>query len=121
MSTRSYLPGTSQVLRVLAQEGVWVLPDTVSPLVAEGEDEEQEYAALMTAADESTRLAVDQGVAGLRRVVLVVETPALPAAGDRVELREVVALHVDTDDRTESSDPDDDLAWFGVQELAHLV
>lgn len=121
MSIRSYVPATTQVLVELDRDGAWVVPAGVAPVVAEGEDEEHEYAALMTAADESTRLATEQGVTGLRRVVVVVETTTSPAAGDRVELRDVAALQVDEADRTADSDPDDDLAWFGVQELPHLV
>ena len=121
MSIRSYVPATTEALAELDRDGAWVLPAGTEPVVAEGDDEEHEYAALMTAADESTRLSAEQGVAGLRRVVVVVETPAVPAAGDRVELRDVAALQVDTADRTPAADPDDDLAWFGVQELRHLL
>lgn len=121
MSIRSYLPATSEALRALADGGVWELPAGFDAVVAEGDDEEHEYAALMTAADSSTRLALEHGVVGLRRVVVVVEADRVPEPGSRVGLVEVAALHVDTDDRTAESDPDDDLAWFALQELSHLV
>lgn len=125
MSTRSYLPATWEALEALGREGAWVLPDGVDPVVAEvgadGDVEEYEYAALMTAADGSTRLATQRGVPDLRRVVVVVESAAAPVAGDRVQLSDVAALHVDTAERAPDSDPDDDLAWFGVQELEHLL
>lgn len=125
MSTRSYVPATWEALVAFGRDGAWALPDGVEPVVAEmgadGDVEEYEYAALMTAADGSTRLATQLGVPGLRRVVVVVESPTAPGAGDRVQLSDVAALHLDTADRVPDSDPDDDLAWFGVQELPNLL
>lgn len=117
---RSYLPVTAGDLTQLAEDQYLVVPPGATAVVPEDGDEESEYAALMTAADESTRLATEGGVPGLRRVVVVVEAAAAPESGARVELRDVAALHLDTADRATDSDPDDDLAWFAVQELSDL-
>ena len=94
---RRYQPTTLPDLA----HGVGLDDDVV---VAEGESEEDEYAALMTAADLSA-----ERVAGLpdgqrRRVVAV-----LDAGGT-----ELLAVHADT---TDDADPEDDLAWFAPQEL----
>ena len=40
------------------------------------------------------------------------------AADSPVTWRDVVAVHVDSDDDT---DPDDDLAWWATQEVGDLV
>lgn len=128
MTTRLYVPATFRGLQALAAERQFVPEPGAEPVVAEGDDEESEYAALMTAADLSTALAGEAGVPGLRRVVVVVESSAAEAetgalAGalpDSVPLRDVVALHLDTEDRGPDDDPDDDLAWFTTDELADL-
>lgn len=120
MSVRVYLPTTTDVLADEVAAGEFVVADGVEPLVAESEDEGDEYAALLTAADASTELARQRGVAGLRRVVLVFEVAAVPSAGDRIPARQLVSAHLDTEDRDADSDPDDDLAWFIPSELAHL-
>ncbi|WP_181310250.1 DUF6912 family protein [Nocardioides campestrisoli] len=120
MSGRLYLPTTRAGLGRLVATGE--LPEDElapeGPVQAEGEDEEAEYAALMTAADLSTALAATRAEAGLRRVVLVAE-PGHPAGP--VRLSDVVAVHLDTEDRDEADDPDDDLAWFAPEELPHLI
>ena len=99
--TRRYQPTTLPALA----GGLEVDDDVV---VAATETEEDEYAALMTAADLSaTRL---DGLAdGLRRRVVVV----LDAGGT-----EILAVHADTSD---DADPDDDLAWYAAQELDSLL
>jgi len=90
------------------------MPADAEPVAAEGDDEDSEYAALMTAAALSARLAAADG----RRVVVVAE----PAAGaEAVVVADVVAVHCDTDDRAADADPDDDLAWFATQEIPGLV
>ncbi|WP_193608919.1 DUF6912 family protein [Nocardioides lijunqiniae] len=106
---RLYLPGS---LELLAE---WVAADAVpwpaDPISPEGDDEESEYAALMTAADASVELL---GGAG-RRVVLVAE---VASEGHPVPLRRVVAAHADLVD---FADVDDDLAWFATQEIPDLL
>ena len=121
MTVRVYLPTTTDELPAAASDGGFVVAEGVDVVVPEGDDEESEYAALMTAADASTELAQAAGVAGLRRVVVVAELPSVPGPGARVAMRDVVALHLDTDDRGADADPDDDLAWFTPDELPHLA
>ena len=120
MTVRVYLPSTTATLSDEVAAGEFVVPQGVDPVVPEGEDEESEYAALLTAADASTELAVAAGAPGLRRVVLVFEADSVPAPGDVLPARWLVSAHLDTEDRTPDSDPDDDLAWFIPSELAHL-
>jgi hypothetical protein len=98
---RRYQPTTLPALAA----GLVVDDDVVE---AQSESEDDEYAALMTAADLSA-----QRVAGLpdgqrRRVVAVVDGPG----------GEMVAVHADTAD---DADPDDDLAWWATQELDQLL
>ena len=110
--TRVYLPTTLDLLRdAWATGSIPPGPDTV---VAEGEDEDAEYAALMTAADAAAALL--PGGAG-RRVVVVAEVadPDHP-----VPLKRVVAVHADPTDRPADADPDDDLAWYATQEVPDL-
>lgn len=121
MSIRVYVPTTTAALAEEVATGEFVVAAGVEPVVAESDAEDDEYAALLTAADASTALAVAAAVPGLRRVVLVFETKPVPEAGDRLPARLLVAAHLDTEDRTADSDPDDDLAWFIPSELAHLV
>jgi hypothetical protein len=106
---RVYVPAS---LALLAE---WVaaeaVPWPVDPIAAADDDEESEYAALMTAADVSAELIGGSG----RRVVVVAE---VASEGQPIPLRRIVAAHVDVDD---FGDPDDDLAWFATQEIAHLL
>ena len=80
---------------------------------APDETEEGEYAALMSAADASAERLGGPG----RRVVLVVDA----GAAAPVPLREVLSVHADLDDRADGADPDEDLGWFGVQEIPALL
>lgn len=116
MSTRAYLPLTITGLAEADAAGEVVLTDDV--VVAPDDSEEQEYAALMTAADGSAEL-----VGAGRRVVLVVDLPGDrdPQVGERVPRARWAAVHADAEDRPADADPDDDLGWFGVQEIPHLV
>nr|WP_157345837.1 hypothetical protein [Nocardioides sp. MAH-18] len=95
--------------------GEVVVTDDV--VLAPDDSEEQEYAALMTAADASAELVAGPG----RRVVLVVDVAQEPAVGDRVPRARWAAVHADVEDRPVDADPDDDLGWFGVQEIPHLL
>jgi len=109
---RIYLPSTLDGLRRLRDDGS--LPASAERYVADGDAEEQEYAALMAAAAESAELL---GGAG-RRVVVVAD---LPDPDGDVPLRDVVAVHADPANRPADADPDEDLAWFAVQEVDQLL
>lgn len=109
MSTRVYVPCTLDGLREALSAGA--LPTDAERVVAADAEEESEYLALMTAADLSAELL---GGAG-RRVVVVAEV-ADPDGG--IALSDVVAVHADAGPFT---DPDDDLAWYAVQELTALL
>ncbi len=117
--TRVYVPTGLDDLRGFVAAGL--VPAGAERVVAEGDDEESEYAALMTAAD----LSAGAQPAGARRVVVVAEPPAgSPAAveGDgELPWRTVVAVHADAEERAADADPDDDLAWFATQEVAALL
>ncbi len=110
--TRRYLPAS---LPRLAEEWETSGPRAVDAVVAEGDGEEAEYAALMTAADASAELLDGLPDGQRRRVVVVAETAA---ADGPVSWREVVAVHVDDHD---DADPDDDLAWWAHQEIGDLL
>jgi hypothetical protein len=112
---RIYLPLTVAGLAAAdADAGVDATDDLV---VAVDDSEDEEYAALMTAADASAALLEGPG----RRVVLVAELERVPEPGDRIPRKRWVAVHADEADRPADADPDDDLGWFGVQEIPHLL
>lgn len=103
---RVYQPSTLTELAAALAAGS-VEPDD-DAVVSESEAEDDEYAALMTAADLS--VARVAGLPdGLRRRVVVV----LEAGGTQI-----VAVHADPVD---DADPDDDLAWYASQELDSLL
>jgi len=110
--TRVYLPTTLDGLARLRDDGS--LPASAERYVADGQTEEQEYAALMAAAADSADLLGGPG----RRVVVVAD---LADADAEVPLRDVAAVHADPADRPAGADPDEDLAWFAVQELDELL
>ena len=107
---RVYVPATFATLREHRDAGA--VPATADRVVAPADDEETEYAALMTAADLSAEAGPDDG----RRVVIAVETSADPDGP--LAWSDVVAVHADTD---RTADPDDDLAWFAPQEVDDLL
>ncbi len=110
--TRVYRPLTLAGLRDLVATGTLSAdPDTI---VAEGDDEAAEYAALMTAADASAALLTGPG----RRVVVVAE---VDDPDREVAFADVVAVHADVRDRPVGADPDEDLAWFATQEIDDLL
>jgi hypothetical protein len=109
---RRYLPST---LPRLAEQWSTDGPEVLDPVVAEDDGEETEYAALMTAADASAELLPGLPDGHRRRVVVVVETATTDAAAT---WRDVVAVHVDSQD---DADPDDDLAWWATQEIDDLL
>jgi hypothetical protein len=106
---RLYLPATLELLEQWHDAGS--VPDADEAFEAPDDTEEGEYAALMSAADASTALAGRGG----RRVVLVLEGGSAPYPISRW-----AAVHADGADRAADADPDDDLAWFAVQEIADL-
>lgn len=110
--TRRYVPST---LGLLAEDWAADGPRLVDAVVAADDGEESEYAALMTAADASAELVAGLPEGRRRRVVVVVDTADVAA---RATWREVVAVHVDSDD---DADPDDDLAWWATQEVGDLL
>ena len=115
MTTRVYLPLTLGQLATSYAEGEVVVTDAV--VVAVDDSEDQEYAALMTAADASTALLDGPG----RRVVVVAELDKEPEPGWTIPMKRIVAVHADTADRPVDADPDDDLGWFGTQEIPYLI
>lgn len=111
--TRIYVPTTiaelsqwyaAAAIPAAAFEDAYEAPD---------ETEEGEYAALMSAADASAERLRGPG----RRIVLVVDA----GAAAPVPLRDVLAVHADLADRPAGADPDEDLGWFGVQEISTLL
>jgi hypothetical protein len=109
---RVYLPTTLVGLARLRDEGD--LPASVERYVADGDDEQSEYAALMAAAHDAAALFDGPG----RRVVVVADVADPDAA---VPLRDVVAVHADPQERPAGADPEDDLAWYATQEIDALL
>jgi hypothetical protein len=112
--SRVYVPATRELLGAWHAAGG--VPADAERVVAPGDDEDSEYAALMTAAD----LATGLGPADGRRVVVVADAPDGTGDGE-LPLSTWAAVHADPADRAPDADPDDDLAWFGVQEVPDLV
>lgn len=107
--SRVYVPTTLTDLARHVESGY--VPVEAERFVAPGDDEESEYAALVAAGEASAALLHGPG----RRVVLVAEVDDVDAA---VAMEQVEAVHADTAD---GAAPDDDLAWFATQEIAHLL
>lgn len=106
---RVYVPASVPLLGGWVRSGGVPAPGP-ERYVAEDDDEETEYAALMAAADASRELGAD------RRVVVVAELPGDDPDAP-VPLARIVAVHVDEP----GADPDDDLAWYAPEELAQLL
>ncbi len=89
---------------------------TDEAVVADDDAEEAEYAALMTAADSSAAMLAGPG----RRVVVVAELDKEPEPGWTVPLKRSPSSPCTPTPRTSprpTQDPDEDLAWFAVQEV----
>ncbi|MBF4766489.1 hypothetical protein ISU10_01755 [Nocardioides agariphilus] len=84
-----------------------VVPDD-DAVSAESESEEDEYAALMTAADLSAERLPGLPDGQRRRVVVVFDVGG----------SQMLAVHADTGD---DASPEDDLAWYATQELDSLL
>jgi len=110
---RRYQPSTLPDLAAAWQMGRIEADD--ESVLAESDSEEDEYAALMTAADSSSERVADLADGLRRRVVVVVEAPSADVA---VPTRDVVAVHADPAD---DADADDDLAWYATQEVRELL
>ena len=113
--TRIYVPTTLHDLASHLAAGE--IPGSVGGHVADAEDEDSEYAALMNAARSSATLLDGPG----RRVVIVAERPDQQTPSAPIPMEHVVAVHADTEDRAPDDDPDDDLAWFATQEIPDLL
>lgn len=105
--TRVYLPATAEEL--VAWAHARLVPAGAERVLAESEDEQDEYAALMTAADLADPV---------RRIVVVAEVPG-DGEGE-VGWSDVAAIHADAEPRDADADPDEDLAWFATQEWDQL-
>ena len=103
---RVYQPTTLTEL-VAAYAAGSVQPDA-DAVVSDSESEDDEYAALMTAADLSAARLAGLADALRRRVVVVLEE----------DDTRILAVHADPVD---DADVDDDLAWYASQELDSLL
>lgn len=112
--TRVYYPTTLDDLAAHVAAGEL---RGLAGVVADSDGEEDEYAALVQAAEGSQALLP----AGGRRVVLVAELGRGEDPDGAVPLRRLVAVHADAADRPAGADPDEDLGWYGVQELDALL
>jgi hypothetical protein len=101
--SRVYVPTTLDGLAGFVAGAT--VPADAERFVADGPEEEDEYLALMSAAD----ACPDQR----RRVVVVAE---VADADGGVPWRDVVAVHADAAERADV-EADDDLGWFAVQEV----
>jgi hypothetical protein len=107
---RVYLPTTMAGLARLRDDGA--LPASAERYVADGDAEDQEYAALVAAAVDAAALGPG------RRVVVVADVSDADGA---VALSDVVAVHADPEDRPADADPEDDLGWYATQEIDGLL
>ena len=103
---RVYQPSTLTELAATYAAGS--VPPDAEAVVSDSESEDDEYAALMTAADLSAARIVGLATGLRRRVVVVLEE------GDT----RILAVHADPVD---DADADDDLAWYASQELDSLL
>jgi hypothetical protein len=103
---RVYQPST--LTELAAAHAAGSVPPDGDAVVSDSESEDDEYAALMTAADLSAARVVGLPD-GLRRRVVVVREE-----GDA----RILAVHADPVDDAAA---DDDLAWYASQELDSLL
>ncbi len=110
--TRVYVPATIALLRAWREAGAVPAEAFEDAYEAPDETEEGEYAALMSAADAAVELGPRLGAD--RRVVVVVDA----GAAAPVPFAEVLAEHAD---EAPYRDVEDDLGWYGVQEIDDLL
>ena len=113
---RLYVPATLGLLGRWHEAGEVPVedPGLLGAFEAPDDSEEGEYAALMSAADASADFLAGPG----RRVVIVVEAAW---TGGAVRVRDWRAVHADLVERPAGADPDEDLGWFGTQEIPDLL
>jgi hypothetical protein len=111
--TRLYLPATLEALGELEATGRIAVP--AGAVTAADDSEDEEYDALVAAAETSAALVSGLGPGLRRRVVIVAEATGGPSD---VALSDVVAVHADAAD---DADPDEDLGWYATQEIAALL
>jgi len=160
VSTRVYIPSSVEGLsNILLSGGVGPVPflahavtGDLRSALPDADEEEWEYAALTSAAQDSLGLITDEDRACRVVVVAEVETvmpvgegePSLVEVVDVVPLRNVVAVHVDSDDAQEDVSAarevwqaaqegdaaavaaldrclEHELGWFASQEIGDLV
>ena len=112
---RVYVPTTLAGLARLRDGGT--LPASAERYVADGDDEQSEYAALVSAAVDAAALLDGPG----RRVVVVADLADSADPDGAVPLSDVVAVHADPEARPADADPEDDLAWYATQEIDALL
>jgi hypothetical protein len=103
---RVYQPSTLTELAAAHAAGS-MRPDE-NAVVSVSEAEDDEYAALMTAAEMSAGWLAGLADGLRRRVVVVLEDGGT----------EILAVHADPVD---DADPDDELAWYASQEVDSLL
>jgi hypothetical protein len=103
---RVYQPST--LTELAAAHAAGSVQRDAEAVVSDSESEDDEYAALMTAADLSAARVVGLPDGLRRRVVVVLEE------GDP----RILAVHADPGD---DADADDDLAWYASLELDSLL
>lgn len=134
MSVRVYVPLTSAGLAELVDQGRLTGPRTAHAVTdalraawPDTDEESWEYAAMLAAGEESWQLRTDQDRP--RRLVLAADVPEVSVGGEEltavrlsadIPLKRVASVHLDTEDVVGEPDFDEDLAWFAVQEIAHL-
>jgi hypothetical protein len=106
--TRVYIPSSPTLLAAWHAAGAIPASAFEEAYEAPDESEEGEYAALMSAAE------VSACSGERRRVVLVVDDGVMAP----VPFAEVLAVHAD---EAPFTDPEEDLGWYGVQEIPDLV
>ncbi|SDS26625.1 hypothetical protein SAMN04488570_1497 [Nocardioides scoriae] len=112
-AARVYLALTPRLLRRCHDAGE--VPASTDRVVATGDAEDEEYAALQDAADLAAGLL---GGRPGRRVVLVAEVGDPRAA---VPMRRVVAVHADDADVDPADDDPPELGWWATQEIPDLL
>lgn len=107
---RVYVPASLATLASYVEAGA--VPAGADRFAATAADEESEYLALMSAADAASELGA------ARRVVVVAELDDLDDVDAELPRATWVAVHADTH---EAADPDDEPAWYAVQEIPALL
>jgi hypothetical protein len=88
------------------------------------DDEELEYAVLGAAAADAVGLVTPEHP---RRLVVVADLPAEPlelsavALQGELALKDLLAIHADPPGRRTGDAEDQDLGWYGVQEIDQLL